>query len=88
MRLSTGDAVADHAKELREVALGQIGMRAAVAASLGMVDPAHLNARIEQVPIGNLVGGNDASRLDPLSRKVHAMGVPALLQRLGDAAGA
>ena len=67
---------ADHAAEPREVALGQIGVCAAVAVGLGMVDPAHLKARIEQIPMGNLVGGNDASGLDPLLRKVHALSFP------------
>lgn len=67
---------ANHAPEPREEALGQIGVRAIAAVGLGMVDPAHVKVGIEQVPMSNLVGGDDASGRDPLLREVHALGLP------------
>ncbi len=40
-----------------------------------MVDPAHVDVGIEQVPMGNLVGADDTSGLDTLSGDVHALGL-------------
>lgn len=57
---------ADHAAEPREVALNQIGVRAAVAVGLGMVDPAHLEVGFEQIPMRDLVSRDDAAGGDPL----------------------
>lgn len=51
-------------------------MDAVTAVGLGMVDPAHVEIRLEQVPMRDLVGRNGGTGSDQIPGETGALGLP------------
>jgi hypothetical protein len=61
-------------------------MNAVAAVSVGMGDAAHVEGRLQQVPVRTLVGRHDRARRDPRPREVDAFGLAQEGTRQGAAA--